>query len=76
MLGGFPPPLDEFDKRLPAVAQAMAFLELVKKGNHLIRQFDQDFLFAGRGNATPVGADMLSYGRLAPHDGNPAPFYL
>ena len=71
LLGDFPPLFDQFQERLAAVAQAMALLVLVKKGDRLVGEPDQDFLLARGRDAAPVGADLLGYGRLIPHERQP-----
>jgi hypothetical protein len=42
-------------QHLAAIAQAMAFLELVKQGDRFVWQLEQDFLLAGSRDAAPVG---------------------
>ena len=78
LLGDFPPLFDQLHQHLAAIAQALAFLELVNKGDRLARQPEQDLLLAGGRKAAPVSADVLGYGRLliCLHDHNPAPIYL
>jgi hypothetical protein len=44
LLGGFPPPFDQLQKRLAAIPQALAFLEFINEGDHLARQIDDELM--------------------------------
>jgi hypothetical protein len=55
LLGGGPPFFDELLQHLAAIAQALAFLDLVKKSDRLARQIGDELKAAARDDPTPVG---------------------
>ena len=58
LLGGFPPLFDQLQQRLAAIAQALALLELVKKGDDLARQRDDELMIALGRQPAAIGADI------------------
>ena len=62
LLGGFPPLFDQLQQRLAAVAQTLALLELVNKGDGLARQRGDELVLSLRRQAAAIGAHVLSLG--------------
>ncbi|WP_211477296.1 hypothetical protein [Acidiphilium multivorum] len=58
-LGGLPPLLDQLNKRLTAVPQATAFLDLIKERNRIDRQIEHDFPIASSLLALAISTDMF-----------------
>jgi hypothetical protein len=64
LLGDFPPLFDQLHQHLAAVSQAMAFLKLVKKGDLLIRQRDEELVQPRLRETAPIGAVFIADGIL------------
>src|ERR1019366_9228410 len=62
VLGGCPLLFDQLQKRLAAVAQAMAFLEFIEQSDRLSRQLEQHLLIAGGAQPLAVSLGSLSRG--------------
>jgi hypothetical protein len=53
---------------LAAIAQAVAFLEFIEKGNRLAGQRDDQLMLSLRGKTAPIGTILVGGGILAnPH---------
>jgi hypothetical protein len=59
VLGGRPPLFDQLQKRLTAVAQAMAILDLVEKSHGVARQIQRHLSIADSQLAPTIGSDVL-----------------
>jgi hypothetical protein len=59
LLGGRPFLFDQLHKRLAAVPQALAFLELVEKSHRVARESQGHFLIAGGYLALAISSDVL-----------------
>jgi hypothetical protein len=59
LLGGGPPLFDQLQECLAAVAQPLAFLDLVEHRYRLLRQLEKHLLPAGRGKTATVGLNLL-----------------
>jgi len=62
LLGGLPPYLDELFQHQAAVAQALAFLELVKKSYGFTRQVSDELKAALRSNSASISAASVAVG--------------
>jgi hypothetical protein len=65
LLGDLPPPFDELLQHLAAVAQALAFLEIIKKSDRLARQIGDELKAAFGGKPAPIGAVFVADGILS-----------
>jgi hypothetical protein len=62
LLGGGPPPFDQLQDCLAAVPQSLALPKLVKQGDDLARQRDDELVMSTFGQPPTIGAVFLAYG--------------
>lgn len=70
LLGDFPPPFDQLQKRLAAVLQAMTFLEIVEIIHRLAGKMQGQLLVPGLDLALPVGTNAGGNGRFGRSGGH------
>jgi hypothetical protein len=59
LLGGRPPSFDQLQKRLAAISQAMAILDLVEKSHGVAWQIQRHLSIANSQLALAIGSDVL-----------------